>query len=236
MGMSEKSITLFKDSDLSNFEFIRQMYPDNWERITGILVMMIIDYAKNGTEPDFSQYDQAYSCVLMMAFNQTKTNLERVRSISEKRAESGSKGGTAKAENMKKQTAAGSEDDKQNVANSSKGVANSSKSKQDVAIRREEKRKEENIKEKKRSVFVPPTVEEVTAYCREKNFTVDPERFVDYYTARGWFLKQNQKMKDWKAAVRTWVKNNYDNSIPEKKKHETVPGQRDAYSDSFTGF
>lgn len=51
--------------------------------------------------------------------------------------------------------------------------------------------------------FTPPTVEEVTTYCTERGNTVDPERFVDFYAAKGWMLGKN-KMKDWKAAVRTW--------------------------------
>ena len=51
--------------------------------------------------------------------------------------------------------------------------------------------------------FQPPTVEEVSAYCEERNNTVDAQRFVDYYTANGWKVGKNA-MKDWKAAVRTW--------------------------------
>lgn len=53
--------------------------------------------------------------------------------------------------------------------------------------------------------FTPPTVEEVCNYCYERNNNVDPERFVDYYTSNGWVVGKN-KMKDWKAAVRTWEK------------------------------
>ena len=48
-----------------------------------------------------------------------------------------------------------------------------------------------------------PTIEEVKAYCQERNNRVDPERFIDYYTANGWKVGKNP-MKDWKAAVRTW--------------------------------
>ena len=51
--------------------------------------------------------------------------------------------------------------------------------------------------------FTPPTVEEVKAYCTEKGYGVDPQRFVDYYTSNGWMVGKNH-MKDWKAAVRTW--------------------------------
>ena len=55
----------------------------------------------------------------------------------------------------------------------------------------------------KRQRFVPPTIEEITAYCRERNNNVDVERFHAYYTANGWKVGKNP-MKDWKAAVRTW--------------------------------
>lgn len=58
--------------------------------------------------------------------------------------------------------------------------------------------------------FQPPTLEEVKAYCIERKNNVDPERFIDYYTSNGWLVGKT-KMKDWKAAVRTWEKNGYSN-------------------------
>lgn len=54
-----------------------------------------------------------------------------------------------------------------------------------------------------RKPFIPPTVEEVGAYCTERGNSVDPEAFVDFYASKGWMIGKN-KMKDWKAAVRTW--------------------------------
>lgn len=51
--------------------------------------------------------------------------------------------------------------------------------------------------------FVPPTVDEVRAYCQERGNGIDPQRFVDHYTSNGWMVGKT-KMKDWKAAVRTW--------------------------------
>lgn len=54
--------------------------------------------------------------------------------------------------------------------------------------------------------FVKPSVEEVRAYCEERNNGVDPQRFVDFYEAKGWLVGKT-KMKDWKACVRTWEKN-----------------------------
>lgn len=62
---------------------------------------------------------------------------------------------------------------------------------------REEKRKEEE--------FIPPTVEMVEAYCKERGNVIDPEMFVAYYDSIGW-VRGKYPMKDWKAAVRSWEK------------------------------
>ena len=58
---------------------------------------------------------------------------------------------------------------------------------------------------KRASAFTPPDVSEVRSYCQERHNSVDPERFVDFYASKGWFVGKN-KMKDWKAAVRNWEK------------------------------
>lgn len=63
------------------------------------------------------------------------------------------------------------------------------------------------VKEK-RKAFVPPTIAEVRAYCDERKKGIDPERFVDHYTARGWIMNNGKKVQDWQACVRTWEKNN----------------------------
>lgn len=56
--------------------------------------------------------------------------------------------------------------------------------------------------------FAPPTIDEVKAYCAERKNTVDAEHWFSYYEANGWMVGRN-KMKDWKASVRTWEKNDY---------------------------
>lgn len=56
------------------------------------------------------------------------------------------------------------------------------------------------------SRFTPPTVEEVREYCNERKNNVDPETFVDFYTAKNWYIGKN-KVKDWRACVRTWERN-----------------------------
>lgn len=94
----------------------------------------------------------------------------------------------------------------------------------------EEKEKEELLKKdisneiSKKSTrqkkFVPPTVEEVAAYCLERKNKVDAAYFVDHYTSNGWKVGK-QNMKDWKAAVRTWEKNGYNQ--PSKKQDAAEP-------------
>ena len=57
--------------------------------------------------------------------------------------------------------------------------------------------------DQKQTHFVPPTVEEVIAYCKERGKPIDAEAFVDFYASKGWKVG-SQPMKDWKAAVRNW--------------------------------
>lgn len=71
-------------------------------------------------------------------------------------------------------------------------------------------------KEAKSTRFVPPTLEQVQEYCRERGNNVDAERFIDFYESKGWMVGKN-KMKDWKACVRTW----------EKREAKPVPKQEE---------
>ena len=71
------------------------------------------------------------------------------------------------------------------------------------------------------SRFSTPTIDEVRAYCAEKGYTVDADRFVDYYTSNGWKVGKNP-MKDWKAAVRTWNGKEQPNGKTEHKPLWTV--------------
>lgn len=65
-----------------------------------------------------------------------------------------------------------------------------------------------------RVTFKKPTLEEVTAYCKERENKVDPQQFVDHYESNGWRVGGRSPMKDWKASVRTWEKNNFQRSAP----------------------
>ena len=51
--------------------------------------------------------------------------------------------------------------------------------------------------------FKKPSVIDIIDYCKERNNNIDPEAFIDFYESKDWKIGKN-KMKDWKAAVRTW--------------------------------
>lgn len=78
--------------------------------------------------------------------------------------------------------------------------------------------KENNIREapkKKPAAFIPPTLEQVTAYCKERKNNVDPKKFFDYYTAGKWKDGKGEPVKNWKQKIITWEK--HDTSAPQKK-------------------
>ena len=77
---------------------------------------------------------------------------------------------------------------------------------------------EYNIQNKK---FKKPTLEEVQEYCNERQNEINAQRFIDFYESKDWMIGKN-KMKDWKACVRTWEnKNKYNSPIWLDKNNET---------------
>lgn len=68
---------------------------------------------------------------------------------------------------------------------------------------KEKEKEKDKEKDKDKKIFRPPTADEVRAYCSERGNSVDPQAFVDFYESKGWMIGKN-RMKDWKAAVRTW--------------------------------
>jgi hypothetical protein len=60
-----------------------------------------------------------------------------------------------------------------------------------------------NVKNEKK--FIIPTFNDVLEYCMQNNLDVDGVKFINFYESKGWMVGKN-KMKDWKAAIRTWVK------------------------------
>jgi predicted phage replisome organizer len=62
-------------------------------------------------------------------------------------------------------------------------------------------------KDRNRKVFKKPTIEEINKYCLERNNGINAEAFYDFYESKDWYVGKN-RMKDWKACVRTWERRN----------------------------
>ena len=84
--------------------------------------------------------------------------------------------------------------------------------------------------------FVKPKVEDIEAYCKERNNNVDAQQFFDYYESKGWKIGKSP-MKDWKAAVRTWEKNDYvyhNKVVSEEPKPQVNEIKAEAYEGAPT--
>ena len=83
-----------------------------------------------------------------------------------------------------------------------------------VSIDKDSKDKDskgESVRGEKAKRFYPPTLDEVKQYCEERKNNIDPMAFIDFYSSKGWMIGKN-RMKDWKAAVRTWERKRKEKS------------------------
>ena len=191
------------------------------------IVMAIFDFALDGKEPE-NLTPMQYA-----VFNMTRVNIEKSNERRRNKAEYEKKRRERKKAEREaiKSNSVGSA--WTSVDNESECVdvrydKEKEKEKVKEKVKENEKEKEkEKVKEKEsknnsnniymcgekispqtpRKKFVKPTVEEVRKYCLERKNNVDPERFVNFYESKDWFVGKN-KMKDWKAAVRTWERGN----------------------------
>ena len=105
-------------------------------------------------------------------------------------------GTTVTIENWGKYQCDNRETDQQNV----QPATNNRPAKRPTTDHTQEIKNKEN---NNRGRFTPPSVEEVRSYCQERNNKINAEDFCDFYASKGWMVGKN-KMKDWKACVRTW--------------------------------
>ena len=66
--------------------------------------------------------------------------------------------------------------------------------------------------------FTPPTQKEVEEYVKEKGYSVDSERFVNFYESKGWMVGKS-KMVSWRHAVANWAKSNGKSEKPDPYRH-----------------
>jgi hypothetical protein len=93
-----------------------------------------------------------------------------------------------------------------------------------------------NTKSNKASrIFTPPTLTEIEAYCNERGNAVDAERFFNYYESNGWMVGKN-RMKDWKAAVRTWEKSERSFAKPKPQAQSKIARLNEMAAQIMGGF
>lgn len=149
----------------------------------GRLCRSLLAYSMTGASPALSGNERFY-------FKRVKMQEDRFQAsyddLTEKRREAGRKGAEAKLSKAKHSQAKPSKTSNTKTeteikTNTSPAIAGRSSTR-----------------------FTPPTIEQVRAYCLERGNAVDPQRFVDYYSANGWIQGKGKAIKDWKAAVRLW--------------------------------
>ncbi|MEA5047440.1 MAG: DUF6291 domain-containing protein [Eubacteriales bacterium] len=160
----------------------------------------IADYALYDTEPDFGGDGIAKGFFTLMRPQIDANNRKR---------DNGSRGGRPTRETEQEPT------DNHAITEakpSDNQAVTEAKPSDNQGVTKAEPNAKENAKEKAQEKeccaepprrFTKPTVEEIHAYCKERGNAVDPQRFFDFYEAKGWRVG-NQPMKDWQAAVRTW--------------------------------
>ena len=180
----------------------------------GKLLMALLDYGATGET-------QKLEGAALMAFSfitsQMDRDAERYAEKCKKRSEAGKQGGrprkaketesatdkpnapTKAQEKAKKANAFSEKQTKAKKADTDTDNDNDTDNDTDNDINTKTKEPKKSSRKK----FIIPSVEEVRAYCRQRNNRVDPEAFVAYYTAKDWMIGKN-RMKDWKAAVITW--------------------------------
>ena len=174
----------------------------------------MLDYGETGVVPDFGDGPLA----VLWDYFQPKldTDNQRYESIRAKRAKAGRLGGLAsqgsrqteqEPQDRQEEASEASEAKEANEANEANTIQSSTVQSNPVQSNPVQLR--ESIAAKAppapRKGFVPPTQAEIGAYVREAKLAMDPQEFVDYYTANGWKIGSHA-MKDWRAAARNWAR------------------------------
>ena len=78
-----------------------------------------------------------------------------------------------------------------------------------------------NITYNNKKSFKKPNIDEVNEYCILRNNNIKAEAFIDFYESKDWKIGKN-KMKDWKACVRTWENREQKQNKSMSKIHQHI--------------
>lgn len=93
----------------------------------------------------------------------------------------------------------------------------------EVEERKINKKKEEEASPRKKGEFVPPTLEEVTEYCKSRQSIVDPKAFFDYFKEGKWIDSRGNPVLNWKQKIITWENKNISKA-PEGVRNSGLSG------------
>lgn len=99
----------------------------------------------------------------------------------------------------------------------------------------------ENSEPRKRKLrkskpFVPPTLDEIQAYVREKGYHFSPQSFFDYYEASAWHFSNGRPVKSWKQCCATWEGNHrQNNSVPTQAQQRDLDSVLDGWDIEYRG-
>lgn len=171
----------------------------------------MLDYGETGVVPDFGDGPLA----VLWDYFQPQLELDNARyeSIRAKRAKAGRLGGLASQGSRQPEQEPQDGQEEASEAKEAKEATEAntiqSSTVQSNPVQSNPVQLRESIAAKAppapRKGFVPPTQAEIGAYVREAKLAMDPQEFVDYYTANGWKIGSHT-MKDWRAAARNWAR------------------------------
>lgn len=172
-------------------ESVKNLPPEEYKKV----MQSILEYALDGKEPEQSGIEYTVFCLV-------KPQID----ANNKRYENGKKGGRPQKPS-----------DNQEKPNNNQTITKPKPNNNQTVTTPEPnvyvnvndnvnvKKKDTSVSKEKASRFIPPTLEDIKAYCEEKGYKLDYDRFIDYYTSNGWMVGKN-KMKDWRACVRNWAR------------------------------
>ena len=184
------------------------------------LIGMIVRYLRTGEEPE--PRTDAQEAVLIAIRPVMETSRSRIVAGGNGGSKTPSNGGSKRASKTTSKTPS-----KRASKTTSDGESDDASKRASKRASEEEEEVGRGIKEEergKKARFRAPSPAEVDEYARSyaaskeldlDSTDFDPERFVDFYTQKGWMVGRT-RMKDWRASVRNWVRT----SRPKEGKRE----------------
>lgn len=171
----------------------------------GRLFRAMLKYAEDGTEADLKGNEK-------FLWGAAKASIDNQRDSYDKRCATNLRIATNRYESLREST------------NRYETYQDKEKKRKDKDTEKESKKE----KEQRQKCAVPPTLEEVADYVRERGSNVDPQDFIDFYAQKDWMVGRT-KMADWKAACRRAEK--WERYAKSGKKQTAVQKHDDALTD-----